>query len=66
MLLKRLKVLGVGCNNEINIVVESLCVNLCKFFIMLKVVELFNLVEILFMKSIFIGLIIILFERLIK
>lgn len=61
MLLKSLKVLGVGWRSEIIIVLFKVWVNWFKVFMMLNVVELLSFVEILFMKSVVYGFIIILF-----
>lgn len=49
MLLKSLKVFGVGCRRDISIVFDMMCVNCCKFFMIWNVVELLSFVEILFM-----------------
>lgn len=61
MLLKSLNVFGVGCNSDMKMVDFIIWYNWCKYFMIWYVVELLSFVEILFMNSVFVGFIIILF-----
>lgn len=60
-LLKSSNVLGVGWRRVMSIVFLIWWIKFFMYFIIWKVVELFSLVDILFIKRVFLGLIIIFF-----